>query len=121
MHHPLLLLLLLKQMWIADLYNSMRSGAAGIQPLKVVSRPPTWNWGGNSNAASDDGGSPAPATASPAGGRSRSWFEALRFPLGRRLQGDEGQGEGQVAAGPPRFLQQREAQKYQCVRAKVTF
>jgi hypothetical protein len=96
------------QLWIYDLYKAMRSGAAGIQPLKVVSRPPGFNWGGNNNEdASSPAPAPAPASANaPAGGR---WFEALRFPFGRRLQGQQEQA---------RLLQ---AQRYPCARSKVTF
>jgi hypothetical protein len=99
------------QLWIYDLYKAMRSGAAGIQPLKVVSRPPGFNWGGNNNAA-EDASSPAPAPASanaPAPAAGGRWFEALRFPFGRRLQGQQEQA---------RLLQ---AQRFPCARSKVTF
>jgi hypothetical protein len=97
-------------MWIWDLFKAMRSGAAGIKPMKVVSRAPGFNFGGNRD---DD--APAPASGNANAGQQQAQgggrlFEALRFPFGhRRLQG---------ASGVQRVLQ---AQRYPCARSSVTF
>lgn len=104
-------------MWIYDLYQAMRSGAAGIQPVKIVSRAPGFNFGGNNAVVEEGGPSPAPAPAATTPNAGGRWFEALRFPtFGRRLQ--SATAETATAQGPGRMLQ---AQKYQCVRSKVTF
>lgn len=80
--------------------------------MKVVSRAPGFNFGGNRD---DEASAPAPASAAANAGQQQTrgggrLFEALRFPFGhRRLQG---------ASGVQRMLQ---AQRYPCARSSVTF
>jgi len=100
-------------MWIWDLYKAMRSGAAGIKPLKVVARTPSLNpFNRGAAVIEEDGPGPAPApapaapTPAPTAARGNRWFETLRLPFGRRLQAET------------RVMQ---AQQYPCSRSKVTF
>jgi hypothetical protein len=97
-------------MWVWDLYKALRSGAAGVKPLKVESRGSAFGFGGSTAVYEEDkDASDAAASPSPAPRTGARWFDSLRLPLGRRrLMGKSNARQLQV-------------QKYPCARPKVTF